>query len=60
MPEGDRLGGALAVHDPETGQTQVTRNVVQDESVFSLTARDGVVYGGDVDHRWSGHDATDP
>ncbi|GAA4317922.1 hypothetical protein ACFQY7_23595 [Actinomadura luteofluorescens] len=46
VPEGDRLGGALAVHDPKTGQTQVTRNVVQDESVFSLTARDGVVYGG--------------
>ncbi|MFF5262036.1 hypothetical protein ACFY4C_24120 [Actinomadura viridis] len=46
VPEGDRLGGALAIYDPGTGQAQVTRNVVQDQSVFGLTSRKGVVYGG--------------
>ncbi|GAA1558119.1 hypothetical protein GCM10009789_09430 [Kribbella sancticallisti] len=46
VPDGDRLGGALAIHDPKTGTTQVFRNVVQDESVFGLTARKGIVYGG--------------
>ncbi|WP_019632115.1 PQQ-binding-like beta-propeller repeat protein [Actinomadura atramentaria] len=46
VPDGDRLGGALAIYDPRTGKTQVTRNVVQDESVFGLTARGRVVYGG--------------
>jgi streptogramin lyase len=46
VPDGDRLGGALAIHDPSTGSTQVFRNVVQDESIFGLTARKGIVYGG--------------
>jgi hypothetical protein len=46
VPEGDRLGGALVIHDPATGTTQVNRNVVQDESVFGITARKGIVYGG--------------
>ncbi|GAA0596677.1 hypothetical protein HPO96_30140 [Kribbella sandramycini] len=46
VPDGDRLGGALAIHDPRTGETASYRNVVQDESVFGLTARQGIVYGG--------------
>ncbi len=46
VPDGDRLGGALAIYDPKTGTTQTFRNVVQDESIFGLTARGGTVYGG--------------
>lgn len=46
VPDGDRLGGALAIHDPKTGATDVFRNVVQDESIYGLTARKGIVYGG--------------
>jgi streptogramin lyase len=46
VPDGDRLGGALAIYDPKTGTAQKFRNVVQDESVFGLTARDDTVYGG--------------
>ncbi|WP_328334181.1 hypothetical protein OHA70_18495 [Kribbella sp. NBC_00382] len=46
VPEGDRLGGALAIHDPKTGTTQTFRNVVQDESIFGLAADHGIVYGG--------------
>ncbi|MFI5713561.1 hypothetical protein [Kribbella sp. NPDC051620] len=46
VPEGDRLGGALAIHDPKTGTTHTFRNVVQDESIFGLAADHGIVYGG--------------
>ena len=46
VPDGDRLGGALVIYDPVTGTSQGFRNVVQDESVFGLTARGGIVYGG--------------
>jgi len=46
VPDGDRLGGALAFYDPQSGATTTYRNVVQDESVFGLTARQGIVYGG--------------
>ncbi|MDX3002463.1 hypothetical protein PWY87_12330 [Kribbella solani] len=46
IPDGDRLGGALVIYDPKTGSTEKYRNVVQDESVYGLTARCGIVYGG--------------
>lgn len=46
VPEGDRLGGALVIHDPATGTTQTFRNVVQDQSVFGLAADRNIVYGG--------------
>ena len=46
IPDGDRLGGALVVYDPATGSSEKYRNVVQDESVYGLTARCGIVYGG--------------
>lgn len=46
VPEGDRLGGALVIHDPSTGTTQTFRNVVQDQSVFGLVADRNIVYGG--------------
>ncbi|HZX08035.1 hypothetical protein [Kribbella sp.] len=46
VPDGDRLGGALVIYDLKTGATEKYRNVVQDESVFGLTSRYGIVYGG--------------
>ncbi|MEU3921354.1 hypothetical protein [Streptomyces sp. NPDC029004] len=46
VPEGDRLGGGLAIHDPADGTYRFVRHVVEDQSVFCLTAHEGVVYGG--------------
>ena len=46
IPDGDRLGGALVIYDPATNTAEKYRNVVQDESVFGLTAHCGIVYGG--------------
>ncbi|MCS0635586.1 hypothetical protein NX801_07910 [Streptomyces sp. LP05-1] len=46
VPEGDRLGGGIAVYDMSTGAWEFTRNVVQDQSVFALAGHQGVMYGG--------------
>lgn len=46
VPDGNRLGGGLAVYDKASGAWTFTRNVVQDMSIIALTADDGVVYGG--------------
>jgi outer membrane protein assembly factor BamB len=39
------LGGAIAVHDVESGKTDVYRNVVPDHSVSSLAYADGMIVG---------------
>ncbi|MFI9581539.1 hypothetical protein ACIHCQ_06770 [Streptomyces sp. NPDC052236] len=46
VPAGDRLGGGLAIYDPDTSTSEFTRNVVQDQSIFCLAAHGDVVYGG--------------
>ncbi|WP_228978996.1 PQQ-binding-like beta-propeller repeat protein [Streptomyces sp. DH12] len=46
VPDGNRLGGGLALYDKETGDWTFTRNVVRDMSIISLDAEYGVVYGG--------------
>ncbi|MDT9684417.1 hypothetical protein RND61_20510 [Streptomyces sp. TRM76323] len=46
VPEGNRLGGGLALYDKDTGEWTFVRHVVQDMSVVALAADDGVVYGG--------------
>jgi streptogramin lyase len=46
VPAGDRLGGGLAIYDPDTETSQFTRNVSQDQSIFALAGYNGVVYGG--------------
>ena len=40
------LGGAIAVHDVESGKTDVHRNVAPDQSISSLAYAGGVVVGG--------------
>ena len=40
------LGGALTLFDPATGEYQMHRNVVPDQSVTDLAYADGVIYGG--------------
>jgi hypothetical protein len=46
VPDYGELGGALTLLDTDTGDFEVYRDVVEDQSVISLAYRDGVVYGG--------------
>lgn len=46
VPDYGQLGGALTLLDTETGEYEVHRDVVEDQSVISLAYRDGLVYGG--------------
>lgn len=46
VPYYGESGGALSLFDPVTGDLEVFRNVVQDQSVLSLAYRDGLIYGG--------------
>ncbi|MDQ0338578.1 streptogramin lyase [Caldalkalibacillus uzonensis] len=46
VPKGGSLEGALSFYDPETGETEVFRNVVENHSVISLAYKDGLIYGG--------------
>ncbi|MCP9999682.1 outer membrane protein assembly factor BamB family protein [Streptomyces sudanensis] len=46
VPDGNRLGGGLAVYDRDTGEWTFTRNVVRDMSIVALAAAGSVVYGG--------------
>lgn len=41
-----QLGGAFAVYDTVTGEKQVYRNIVPNQSVISLAYKDGKVYAG--------------
>lgn len=46
VPKSGRLGGALSLWDPATGEVATHRNVVPDQSVVSLAEHDGMLYGG--------------
>ncbi|WP_026876081.1 hypothetical protein [Jiangella gansuensis] len=46
VPKSGRLGGALSLWDPATGEVVTHRDVVPDQSVVSLAERDGLLYGG--------------
>lgn len=46
VPDYGKLGGALTVLDEKSGNYEVFRNVVQDQSVISLQYKNGLVYGG--------------
>ncbi|WP_010268720.1 WD40 repeat domain-containing protein [Paenibacillus senegalensis] len=41
-----RLGGALTLYDPESGQYEVYRNVIDQQSLISLAVHDGILYAG--------------
>lgn len=46
VPDYGMLGGALTVLNEGTGQYDVHRNIVNNQSVISLSYLDGLVYGG--------------
>lgn len=39
-------GGALTLYDPETGNVELHRHIVQNQSVLCLEYKDGMVFGG--------------
>ncbi|MBT2758034.1 WD40 repeat domain-containing protein [Mesobacillus foraminis] len=46
VPDYGKLGGALTILEEDTGEYEVFRQVVQDQSVVSLQYHNGLVYGG--------------
>ncbi|MFS0781574.1 hypothetical protein [Bacillus sp. 1P06AnD] len=51
IPEYSQLGGAIAVYDPKLpGEVDVTRNVVQDQSITGLIYHNGLIYGSTSIH----------
>lgn len=46
VPVSGQLGGALSFFDASNGSLTVHRNVVPDQSLVTLVARDGMLYGG--------------
>lgn len=45
-PHYGMLGGAFTIYDIATGQADIRRNLIPDQSVISLAYKDGKVYGG--------------
>lgn len=45
VPTYGQLGGALSIYDPHTGEKEVYRNIIPDQSVTGLEYKDGIVYG---------------
>ncbi|WP_050613848.1 ligand-binding sensor domain-containing protein [Bacillus testis] len=59
IPEYSLLGGAIAVYDPNLpGEVDVTRNVVQDQSITGLLYHNGLVYGSTSIHGGLGGEPT--
>ena len=48
IPEYGHLGGALSIVDPETGEYEVYRHIVEDQGVSTVAHRDGIVYAGNT------------
>ena len=46
VPESGKLGGALALYDPSSGEIEVYEDVIENQSIVSLAYRDGFLYGG--------------
>lgn len=46
VPNYGKLGGALTIFDPKTGDYTFHQNVVKDQSVISLAYCDGLIFGG--------------
>ncbi|WP_054954843.1 Ig-like domain-containing protein [Paenibacillus dakarensis] len=45
-PQYGKLGGAFAIYDIASGQADIRRNLIPDQSVTSLVYKDGKIYGG--------------
>ncbi len=50
IPEYSMQGGAITVYDPATGDVQVTRNVIENQSITGLLHHEGLVYGSTSIH----------
>lgn len=46
VPKAGKLGGVLAFYDTATGNLDVHREVVPNQSIVSLVSRDGILVGG--------------
>ncbi|SEF18844.1 hypothetical protein [Jiangella alba] len=46
FPVPARLGGALAILDPDTMTMEVYDNLIENQSIYALQYRDGLLYGG--------------
>lgn len=46
FPTPARLGGALALLDPDTMELEVHDNIIENQSIYALAYRDGLLYGG--------------
>ena len=46
IPDYGKLGGALTIYDPATGEKEVYRNVVQNQSITGLVYHNGLIFGG--------------
>lgn len=45
IPDYQKLGGALAIYDPVSGEKEVYRNIVENQSIVGLALKDGLIYG---------------
>ncbi|TCZ75071.1 hypothetical protein E0485_18965 [Paenibacillus albiflavus] len=59
IPGYGQLGGALTIYDPATGQYEVHRNVVNNQSIVGLAYKDGYIYGSTTIHGGLGITATE-
>lgn len=50
VPTYGQLGGALTLYDPESGEIDVHRHVVEHQSIVSLAYREDIVIGGTSVH----------
>ena len=57
VPDYGKYGGAMTIYDLQTGDIQVLRNIVDNQSIISLVYKDGKVYGGS---RTQNGDGTEP
>lgn len=46
VPDYGQLGGALTLFNPDTGDMDVIPELIDDQTVISLTYHDGLIYGG--------------
>lgn len=46
VPVAGQLGGALSLYDPQTGEAEVFRHIVSNQSPVALVHREGLIYGG--------------
>lgn len=50
VPDYGQVGGALTLLDPDTGEYDFHRDVVEGQSVVALAYADGIIYGGTSIH----------